>query len=97
MDVAQLNTLNEAAAESNPVGVWAGAPAAASATDLVNTSGHDVEVQLIAGTVTAIKKNGVTLASAAVSAPGLIVRLRPGHVLNVTYSVVPTTFQWTYA
>jgi len=97
MDVAQYHTTYKAVCDEVPQGVWAGAPAAASATDLVNTSGHDVEVQLIAGTVTAIKKNGVTLASAAVAAPGLIVRLRPGHVLNVTYSVVPTTFQWTYA
>jgi hypothetical protein len=97
MDVQQYNSTYKAVCEEVPQGVWAGAPAAASATDLVNTSGHDVEVQLIAGTVTSIKKNGVQLASAAVAAPGLIVRLRPGHVLNVTYSVVPTTFQWTYA
>jgi hypothetical protein len=97
MDVQEYNTTYEAAADENPTGVWAGAPAAASATDLVNTSGHDVEVQLIAGTVTSIKKTGVELASAAVAAPGLIVKLRPGHVLNITYSVVPTTFQWTYA
>jgi hypothetical protein len=97
VDVQELNTTLVAAAAENPTGVWAGAPAAASATDLVNTSGYDVEVQLVAGTVTSIKKNGVQLASAAVAAPGLIVRLQPGHVLNVTYSVVPTTFQWTYA
>ena len=96
MDVQQLNVTRVAAAEANPTGLWAGAPTLASATDLVNTSGHDVEVSVTAGTVTAIKKNGVTLATAAVAAPGLNVRLRPGHKLNITYSVAPT-LQWVYA
>lgn len=96
MDVQQFNVTSVAAAEENPTGLWAGAPTLASATDLVNTSGHDVEVSVTAGTVTAIKKNGVTLASAAVAAPGLLVRLRPSHKLNITYSVAPT-LQWSYA
>jgi len=97
MDVQQYNVTYEAAAESNPVGLWSGAPSlAASTVDMVNTSGHDVLVTVTAGTVTSVKKNGVQLAAAAVAAPGLPVHLRPGHVLNITYSVAPT-LQWSYA
>jgi hypothetical protein len=96
MDVQQLNVTRVAAAESNPTGLWAGAPALAATTvDMVNTSGFDVLVTVTAGTVTSVKKNGVALASAAVAAPGLPVHLRPGHKLNVTYSVAPT-LQWSY-
>jgi hypothetical protein len=93
MDVQQYNVTVAAAAESNPVGVWSGAPSlAASTVDMVNTSGHDVEVTVTGGTVTFVKKNGATMATAT----GATVRLRPGHVLNLTYSVAPT-LQWTYA
>jgi len=96
MDVAQYHTTYRAVCDEVPQGAWAGAPTLASATDLVNTSGYDQEVNVTGGTVTAIKKNGVTLATAAVAAPGLTMRLRPGAKLNVTYSVAPTV-TWNYA
>jgi hypothetical protein len=93
MDVAQLNTTYKAAAEENPTGLWAGAPSlAASTVAMENTSGHDVEVLITSGTVTFVKKNGVTLATAT----GVTVRLRPSHKLAITYSVAPT-LQWSYA
>lgn len=93
MDVQQLNVTLEAAAETNPTGLWSGAPAlAASTVGMTNTSGHDVEVLITSGTVTFVKKNGVTLATAT----GVTVRLRPSHVLAITYSVAPT-LQWSYA
>lgn len=93
MDVQQLNTTLEAAAEANPTGLWAAAPALAATTvAMTNTSGHDVEVLITSGTVTAVKKNGVTMATAT----GATVRLRPSHTLSITYSVAPT-LQWSYA
>lgn len=94
MDIQQLNTLNVAAAAENPTGVWAGAPAlAASTVAMTNTSGFDVEVLVSGGTVTFVKKNGVTFATAT---GGPAVRLRPGHTISVTYSAAPT-LQWSYA
>lgn len=93
MDVQQLNVTRVAAAEANPTGVWAGAPAlAASTVNMTNTSGFDVEVLITGGTVTFVKKNGVTMATAT----GVTVRLRPSHTLSITYSVAPT-LQWSYA
>jgi hypothetical protein len=77
-----------------PAGTWAGAPAlAASTVAMTNTSGYDVEVGISSGTVTVVKKNGVTLT--AVTTPASV-RLRPGHTLAITYSVAPT-LQWIYA
>ena len=94
MDVQQLNVTLVAAAEANPTGVWAGAPAlAASTVAMTNTSGFDVIVGISAGTVTVVKKNGVTLT--AITTPAQV-HLRPGHTLAITYSVAPT-LQWVYA
>jgi hypothetical protein len=93
MDVAQFNTLYAAVADESPTGLWAGAPAlAASTVAMTNTSGHDIDVNITGGTVTAVKKNGVTLASAT----GVTIRVRPGHTWSVTYSVAPTQ-QVSYA
>lgn len=84
----------EAPRSFRPAGTWSGAPSlAASTVAMANTSGYDVEVGISSGTVTVVKKNGVTLT--AVTTPASV-RLRPGHTLAITYSVAPT-LQWVYA
>ncbi len=93
VDVQQLTVTQAAQNAAAPVGVWAGAPAlAASTVDMKNTSGRDVEVGISGGTVTVIKKNGVTLTA---TTSGRF-RLRPNSTINITYSVAPT-LQWLYA
>jgi hypothetical protein len=92
MDIDQMNTLNVAAAAENPSGVWSGAPAlAASTVAMTNTSGFDVEVNISSGTVTVVKKNGVTMTAVTSGR----VHLRPGATIAITYSVAPT-LQWLY-
>lgn len=84
----------EAPRSFRPAGTWAGAPSlAASTVAMTNTSGYEVEVGISSGTVTVVKKNGVTLT--AITTPAAV-RLRPGHTLAITYSVAPT-LQWVYA
>lgn len=93
MDVQQYNVTSVAAAEENPSGTWAGAPSlAASTVAMTNTSGFDVEVGISSGTVTVVKKNGVTLTAITSGR----IHLRPGHTVAITYSVAPT-MQWLYA
>jgi hypothetical protein len=59
---------------------------------MTNTSGWTVEVGISSGTVTVVKKNGVTLTAITSGR----ITLRPGATLNITYSVAPT-LQWVYA
>jgi hypothetical protein len=93
VDVAQLRTTQAAENLTRPNGTWSGAPAlAASTVDMKNTSGYDVEVGVSGGTVTVIKKNGVTLTATTAGR----FRLRPNATINITYSVAPT-MQWIYA
>lgn len=91
MDVQQLNVTMAAADAENPSGAWAGAPAYAAATDLVNTSGHAVDVYLSAGTVTVVKVDGVTTGLTAG-----VFRLKRGGILHVTSSADPT-LAWVYS
>lgn len=75
-----------------PTGLWAGAPSlAASTVAMENTSGWPVEVGISSGTVTVVKKNGVTLTA---TTSGRI-HLRDGGTIAITYSVAPT-LQWLY-
>lgn len=98
MDVDQYNTLRKAAAEENPTGVWAGAPALAATTvDMTNTSGFPVDVYIVgSGTVTVVKVDGAVTGLSSTTAPVGKVTLRPGGKLNLTYSVAPT-LHWLYA
>jgi hypothetical protein len=76
-----------------PTGLWAGAPSlAASTVAMVNTSGWPVEVGISGGTVTVVKKNGVTITAVTSGR----VHLRDGASVAITYSVAPTV-QWMYA
>lgn len=100
-DVEELHTTELAEDELAPNGTWAGAPATAATTvAMENTSGYEVEITLVAGTWTVLKKNGVTLAGVTSANQGTVptrFQLKPGDTWALTYSVVPTTVQWTYA
>jgi hypothetical protein len=100
MDVQQRNVLEVAAADENPKGAWAGAPSlAASTVAMTNTSGFPVEVSVVGGTYTVLKKNGVTLPSVTSAIMGTIpfrFRLAPGASYSITYSAAPTV-TYTYA
>lgn len=80
-----------------PRGAWSGAPSLASSTvDMVNTSGFPVDVYIVgSGTITVVKVDGATTGLVSTTAPAGNVRLRPGGVLNITYSVAPT-LHWIY-
>jgi len=91
MDVQQYNATVAAADAENPSGAWAGAPSlAASTVAMKNTSGHPVWVDVIGGTVTAVKVDGVTTGFTSGS-----FRLRRGSSIAITYSVAPT-LGWFY-
>jgi hypothetical protein len=98
MDVQQWNVTAAAADDENPSGAWAGAPSlAASTVDMVNTSGHPVDVYIAGvGTVTVVKVDGAVTGLVSTTAPAGKVRLRRGGKLNITYSVAPT-LHWIYA
>jgi hypothetical protein len=98
MDVQQYNATMDAVDAENPKGAWAGAPSlAASTVDMVNTSGHAVEVYIAgAGTITVVKVDGAVTGLVSTTAAAGKVRLRRGGVLNITYSVAPT-LHWIYA
>jgi hypothetical protein len=98
VDVAQLATTQAAADAVAPDGAWAGAPSlAASTVDMTNTSGHRIQVFIAgAGTITVVKVDGVTTGLVSTTAFCGMVVLKPGSVLNITYSVAPT-LHWIYA
>lgn len=94
VDVQQLLATQAAVEDERPKGAWADAPSlAASTVAMTNSSGWPVDVGISSGTVTVVKKNGVTLT--AVTTPAQV-RLNPGATLAITYSVAPT-LQWMYA
>jgi hypothetical protein len=71
-------------------GLWSSAPElAATGVDMVNTSYCPVVVNVSGGTVTAIDIDGETIEGLTSG----LVPLRPGGVLNITYSSAPT-LQW---
>ena len=92
-----LGWFYENANQSNPSGVWAGAPSlAASTAGMTNNSGQAVRVGISGGTFTVVKVNGVTLTGVTTAiTPTAFVRLRRGDVLAITYSSAPT-LQWLY-
>lgn len=91
MDVTQYNTLVAAADELRPSGAWSGAPTLAATTvPMTNSSGRAVSVDVIGGTVTVIKVDGVTTGFTAGT-----FRLRHGQTIAITYSVAPT-LTWYY-
>jgi len=94
MDVQEWGETQAAVNAVRPTGQWAGAPAlAASTVAMKNTSEWPVIVGISGGTVTVVKKNGVTLT--AITSPAQVF-LHPGGTLAITYSVAPT-LQWMYA
>ena|SRR5258705_8411933 len=100
VDAQQLRATQASVDSADPTGVWAGAPAiAASTVDMKNTSGRMVEVTIIGGTYTVVKKNGAVinnLTSAIVGATHPYrIELRPNATISITYSVAPT-LQWLY-
>ncbi len=96
-DNKQLLELQRVNSDDVPV-LWVDAPAlAASTVDMENTSHTSKFVRVSGGTFTVVKvgKKGTTLTTvtALVTAtPGGVI-VRPGHVLNITYSGAPT-LQW---
>jgi hypothetical protein len=92
MDVQEYWATMAEVYDELPRGTWAGAPSLASSTvDMTNTSGFAVEVGVSGGTVTVIKKNGVTLTAVTSGR----ITLMPGDTINITYSSAPTV-QWVY-
>ena len=76
----------------NPLGASA-ATFPGTGTDVPYTAGHTPEVVYIrGGTVTAIKKGGLTLASATSTTDPVVVYLEPGEQFTISSSVAPTTF-----
>jgi len=72
----------------NPIGVSAVTPGASPWT---YTAGSTPEVlYLLGGTVSAVVKNSVTLATALSSTQSLPITLDPGEAVVVTYTVAPT-------
>lgn len=98
VDVQQLLATQAAADDEAPDGAWAGAPSlAASTVDMVNTSGRRLQVFIAgSGTITVVKVDGVTTGLVSTTAFCGMVILKPGSVLNITYSVAPT-LHWIYA
>ena len=96
-DTAQFNKLREAASKERGL-LWAGAPAlAASTVDMENDTETDKLARISGGTFTVVKigVKGTTLTTVAAlvtATPGSVL-VRPGHVLNITYSGAPTV-QW---
>jgi hypothetical protein len=88
----EVQALDQELHAGAPTGTWADAPALASSTvAMENTSGYPVEVNITSGTVTVVKKNGVTLTGVTSGR----VTLRPNATVAITYSVAPT-LQWIY-
>jgi hypothetical protein len=96
-DAKQLLTLQRVNSDAVPA-LWVDAPAlAASTVDMENTSKSSKLVRVSGGTFTVVKVGPkgttlVTLANLVTATPGDVL-VRPGHVLNITYSVAPTV-QW---
>jgi hypothetical protein len=89
MDLQEFQTLMSARDADFPKGAWGNQPAVpASNTDVVNTSGHPVQVCIVGGTVTAIKVDDVT--TGATNGP---VTVRPNSKISITYSAAPT-WEW---
>jgi hypothetical protein len=100
VDAQELHETQLALDEEIPTGTWSGAPALPSSpATVVNTTEYDIDVRITGGTVTVVKKNGVTLTnvtSANYGTVGVALRLKPGHSFGVTYSVAPTV-QYIYS
>lgn len=90
-DLAQMDKLVAARHGERAAGAWASAPAIpASTVTAQNTSGKNAMVLVVGGTVTAIKVDGVTVTGITagwVPVPDLA-------TIAITYSVVPTSWQW---
>lgn len=90
-DVAQLATLLEVRGADRPVGDWSKKPAIpASTVTATNTSGFNAMVLVVGGSVTAIKVDGVTVTGVTAG----WVPVPAGSTIAITYSVVPTSWQW---
>jgi hypothetical protein len=89
--VATGHALNlELIASRQPRGIVGPPSVPASTTDLRNPYWRHAAVSIIGGTLTAIKIDGTTVASAT----GTTVMVPSGHSISVTYSVAPT-WVWT--
>ncbi len=95
MDTRQYRTLQDASSDETSV-LWTDAPAiAATGVDMVNDSKTTKWVRITGGTVTVVKTGipGNTTTIQGLTT-GDWIPVRPGHALNLTYSVVPTSLQW---
>lgn len=89
VDVDQLRTTMAADEAGKPTGDWASKPAIpASTIAATNTSGDLMWVEVIAGTVTVVAVDGVTVGRVV----GAFL-VRPGSTIALTYSVAPT-WKW---
>lgn len=82
----------------NPLGQLTAPGIPASGTAIQNTTGSDVQIVVVAGTITVIaigNASGTTVATGLTSsAAGVTLVLRAGQWIKLTYSVVPTSWTW---
>lgn len=89
MDLEQFRSTEDASEIRIPNGEWWDKPAIAASTVAVeNTSEFHMWVEVVAGTVTVVSIDGVSIGRVV----GMFI-LRPGSSIALTYSVAPT-WKW---